>query len=492
MYMKRILVLKFILLTTLIMFVNECMCQQSGSFTVGGDFNTFYPVVFIDGGWDNNSETELNINRFLTHQNSDWRGSLSSKFTFHTTNWGHGASHINATIYSSVSFIAGWIDGSQEGTRRAIIWMRGGGTTYQFNSNYTVAPAVYDSPSGYEEPRGAGFLNRPPKTSVDTYVMSNGHSLDGSLTIKNEKIVSFTPTTQGWYRIVDANGPFSANHGGLIRIAAGYDNRITDIELQYSIGGYNTGGSIQQTRYSSYNSGCVDQVRISSDGVYSSYLDIHINSATSPGPVTIYGYGPNLQNGLVLTPVAGAIAGVNQLNVLTMGHGFRSTKGAVFAETDGVVGIGLAQPDPNAKLDVNGDIYCRTKLFIGAPTGNTNSQIANYSLAVSGDALMNKIRVKLYGTWPDYVFGEKYKLLSLPELEKYIVTNKHLPDIPSADDVDKQGIELGGNQAMLVKKIEELTLYLIAHEKDIKELNKKVEMLSKENARLRKPVKKII
>ena len=56
MYMKRILVLKFILLTTLMIFANEGKCQQSGSFTVGGDFSTFYPVVFFDGGWNNNLE----------------------------------------------------------------------------------------------------------------------------------------------------------------------------------------------------------------------------------------------------------------------------------------------------------------------------------------------------------------------------------------------------------------------------------------------------
>jgi len=76
--------------------------------------------------------------------------------------------------------------------------------------------------------------------------------------------------------------------------------------------------------------------------------------------------------------------------------------------------------------------------------------------------------------WPDYVFAEAYKLKSLQELELYISENGHLPEIPSAEDVEEKGINLAEMDAALLKKIEELTLYIIQQEKRIADLESKV------------------
>lgn len=70
--------------------------------------------------------------------------------------------------------------------------------------------------------------------------------------------------------------------------------------------------------------------------------------------------------------------------------------------------------------------------------------------------------------WPDYVFDEKHDLMTLKNLEKYIKQNKHLPEIPSSEDVKKDGVDLVEMNKLLLKKIEELTLYII-------ELNKKID-----------------
>ena len=86
-------------------------------------------------------------------------------------------------------------------------------------------------------------------------------------------------------------------------------------------------------------------------------------------------------------------------------------------------------------------------------------------------------------SWADYVFQPQYKLKSLREVEAFIREHKHLPDVPSAMEVEGNGIDLGENQATLLKKIEELTLYMI-------ELNKKVEALSAENKELKKQIRK--
>jgi hypothetical protein len=128
-------------------------------------------------------------------------------------------------------------------------------------------------------------------------------------------------------------------------------------------------------------------------------------------------------------------------------------------------------------LSAEGISYIQGNVAIGT----TNSQ--GYKLAVNGDAVFIKVKVKQYANWPDYVFHNTYRLPSLVELEQYIQQHQHLPDIPSATEVEKNGLDVGDNQAVLLKKIEELTLYII-------EQNKKQEKLEKEVAALKEKINK--
>lgn len=96
-----------------------------------------------------------------------------------------------------------------------------------------------------------------------------------------------------------------------------------------------------------------------------------------------------------------------------------------------------------------------------------------YRLAVNGDAIFTKIKVKAYSTWPDYVFQKAYVLQPLCEVEQFIQQYQRLPGMPSAAEVEKNGIDLGDNQSALLRKIEELTLYVI-------DINKKNEALQKQ------------
>jgi hypothetical protein len=75
------------------------------------------------------------------------------------------------------------------------------------------------------------------------------------------------------------------------------------------------------------------------------------------------------------------------------------------------------------------------------------------------------------------VFGSNYRLPELPQLEKYITTYQHLPGIVSAAEVEKNGVDLGDNQAAMLQKLEELTLYVIRQ-------NKEIETLKEENKKL--------
>ncbi|MEI9945321.1 MAG: hypothetical protein WDN26_14035 [Chitinophagaceae bacterium] len=109
---------------------------------------------------------------------------------------------------------------------------------------------------------------------------------------------------------------------------------------------------------------------------------------------------------------------------------------------------------------------------IDQKVGIGTSDPGSYKLAVEGKIAAREIKVTL-ASFADYVFDKKYKLLSLNNLEKFIQQNKHLPNIPSAKDVEEnKGIELGDMNVKLLEKIEELTLYII-------QLNKKIELLEK-------------
>ncbi|MDK2773254.1 MAG: hypothetical protein KYX68_13685 [Flavobacterium sp.] len=111
-------------------------------------------------------------------------------------------------------------------------------------------------------------------------------------------------------------------------------------------------------------------------------------------------------------------------------------------DKEGKIGIGTETPD--AELSVNGLIHTK------------------------------EVKVDLQG-WPDYVFEENYKLPSLDEVEEYIKEEGHLPNIPSAEEVEENGVQLGEMNKKLLEKVEELTLYIIELRKELNDLKLKSE-----------------
>ncbi|RZK26491.1 MAG: hypothetical protein EOO43_02670 [Flavobacterium sp.] len=90
-------------------------------------------------------------------------------------------------------------------------------------------------------------------------------------------------------------------------------------------------------------------------------------------------------------------------------------------------------------------------------------------LSVNGKIRAHEVKVES-ANWPDYVFEDTYKPKTLPEIERFIKVNRHLPEVPSAKEVERNGIELGEMNKILLKKIEELTLLLIEQNKRISKL----------------------
>lgn len=118
------------------------------------------------------------------------------------------------------------------------------------------------------------------------------------------------------------------------------------------------------------------------------------------------------------------------------------------------------------------------KVLIGTATTPTG-----YKLYVETGILTEKVKVALKAgaNWADYVFAEDYKLQPLTEVEKYIKEHKHLPGVPSAQEVVDNGLDLAAMDAKLLEKIEELTLHMI-------KINNDMETLKNENAALKKRI----
>lgn len=110
------------------------------------------------------------------------------------------------------------------------------------------------------------------------------------------------------------------------------------------------------------------------------------------------------------------------------------------------------------------------------------TEATTHDLAIAGSVLAESIEVKLQTEWPDYVFEPDYEKPSLDEVETYILQNGRLPVVPSAEEVKENGINLGKMDAVLLQKVEEITLYLIEHQK-------RLEALEKENNELKNLIK---
>jgi hypothetical protein len=117
-----------------------------------------------------------------------------------------------------------------------------------------------------------------------------------------------------------------------------------------------------------------------------------------------------------------------------------------------------------AGLSGNGNESLLMTLSSSGELGVNTSDTQGYQFAVNGSAIATSMTVQSYVNWPDYVLKKEYHLMPLFQLRSFIEENHHLPDVPSEQEVEKQGQNLGEMNKLLLKKVEELTLYLI--EKD--------------------------
>lgn len=129
---------------------------------------------------------------------------------------------------------------------------------------------------------------------------------------------------------------------------------------------------------------------------------------------------------------------------------------------------------------VHGDLSVLGKLNVGNITINNADKEQldiKANLKVSGKIATQEVCVNPTSTWCDYVFEDNYKLMPLKELRQYIALNKHLPEVPTTTEVEKSGVNLGEINVTYLKKIEELTLYILQQQQQLETLQVQVASL---------------
>jgi hypothetical protein len=166
------------------------------------------------------------------------------------------------------------------------------------------------------------------------------------------------------------------------------------------------------------------------------------------------------------------IVAKNQLSFNTGNRGLKNGENVsdLFIDYNGNVNI-------RKELTVAGNVRLRnnSKLYINVDSVVINDTLRNENTVfVGGSILSEGYSMGPKDSWSDYVFESDYSLKTLNDVEVFIQTNKHLPDIPSASEVKQNGYNLHDMNVKLLQKVEELTLYSIEQKKEIEQLKKVV------------------
>ncbi|WP_316815849.1 hypothetical protein [Pedobacter nyackensis] len=211
------------------------------------------------------------------------------------------------------------------------------------------------------------------------------------------------------------------------------------------------------------------------------------NVGLAPNNATVLSASPTAVTAFV--PFVGSLTGnaSTASAVAWTGVSGKPTTLTGYGITDAATQASVTTLDANAVHKTGNETIAGIKLF-STSVGIGTTNVHTYKLAVGGGMIAESVKVKPQGEWPDYVFEKDYPILPLNELEKFVSKNKHLPNVPNAAEVKKDGIDVGEMNAKLLQKIEELTLYIIDQQKNILNQQKEIKDLKSNELRLSKTV----
>jgi len=277
-------------------------------------------------------------------------------------------------------------------------------------------------------------------------------------------------TQSGWYRIA-INGPLAIGQGGGTRAAAKFILRDLTSGLHQTVeflayinfgnnpslvvlnNSYYTTGSppfvkIRLLEGNTYEGASVEvYVNVQSSNTESYYLDDNIQAN---GWTAVNWQQVSTSSGDNDGVPTGFTAHVINLQNLVKGY---------------VTNTGMQESFYNGNLYVSGNIL----------VNKTSQANSSYKLDIDGNARANKIVVNTTGA--DYVFDSAYQLPKVDSLKAFIQKYHHLPGVLSAGEMQDQGLDVGDNQMVLLKKIEELTLYIIKINHELEQKNEKIQEL---------------
>lgn len=263
------------------------------------------------------------------------------------------------------------------------------------------------------------------------------------------------PDVQG-YMEVDIPGAFNYVNEIVVTLKAHEGNRPVLFNLEYMPGD----GAPELVSEKPY---------VGKTGSERIYGNLEFYNKTDSVISHISGYDPSYFTKHLFV---GATADNNSGSMLQVTGGMSATGNVQFS--------GLTGDNSQTRVlvsDGSGNLYYRdaSTLAAGDPLRS--------SLAVNGTISAKRLRLS-EKHWPDYVFKKDYALPSLPSLEKYIARNHHLPGVTPAAEAEQKGVDVGDNQAALLRKIEELTLYTISQDKQLTDQQKEINDLKARLERL--------
>lgn len=402
--------------------------------------------------------------------------------------------------YQAGSYLVNFANPSDVGTGNNIIGAQAG---YYNQADYNV---FIGHQSGYSNVTGTDNVFVGTKTGYANTGSSNtflGYQAGQSNTTGSNNLFL------GWQ-----SG--QANTTGLLNVFVGGYTGYTNTSGQLNTFlGYATGSSNTTGRVNTFIGGYAGESNTT--GIQNTYVGYQAGRATTTGNTnTMMGYqaGSNLttgSNNIIIGPKSGTAISDGSDNVL-MGYnsqveegifnGIAIGSGSRVASSNSLilgngVNVGIGTSAPVNRLEVvsqspNTSGLTLTNLTTASPSKGATDQFLTVSERGEVVKARYQLRINSANEWSDKVFSPLYRLRSLSEVSTYVQKNRHLPGVPSAEQVAQEGVDLVKLNAILLEKIEELTLYSIQQDKKVAVQQARIELLEKQHKQELAELKKLV